>query len=190
MVQPPTDDQELLRQLAKGSSAAFAALYERFQGPIYRFAWHMSGSSSGAEEVTQEVFLRLIGKPKAFDPTKGSLAGYLFGIARNVVRRQLEHDHMNVSITDELLDADESGFAEDTDLLEQIDRREMIECLRKSVLALPEQYREAVVLCDMQEMSYAEASAILHCPPGTVASRLNRARTMLKARLKGMGCAR
>ncbi len=190
MVQPPTDDQELLRQLAKGSPAAFTALYERFQGPIYRFAWHMSGNSSGAEEVTQEVFLRLIDKPKAYDPAKGTLAGYLFGIARNVVRRQLEQNNMSVPITDELLDGDESGFTDDTDLLEQIDHRDMIECLRKSVLALPEQYREAVVLCDMQEMSYAEAGAILQCPPGTVASRLHRARTMLKARMKGMRCAR
>jgi RNA polymerase sigma factor (sigma-70 family) len=76
------------------------------------------------------------------------------------------------------------------DLWEQIDRQELLECLRKSVLALPEQYREAVVLCDMEEMSYPEAAAVLQCPPGTVASRLHRARSMLKARLLEMGCVR
>ena len=83
------DDQELVRRLARGDQAAFKVCYERYQGPIFRFAWHMSGNHTTAEEVTQEVFLRLIHKPKKFDATKGSLGGYLFGIARNVMRRQM-----------------------------------------------------------------------------------------------------
>ena len=62
MADSPREDQELLRQLAKGNEAAFSALYERYQGPLYRFALHMSGNQATAEEVTQEVFMLLIFK--------------------------------------------------------------------------------------------------------------------------------
>ena len=190
MAKSPRDDQELLRQLARGNEAAFSACYERYQGPIYRFACHMSGNPASAEEVTQEVFLRLIHEPQKYDPRKGSLAGYLFGIARNLVRRQIEADRLDLPLGDELLDGDDTGLASEPDLLLELDRREKLECLRKSLLALPEVYREALVLCDMEEMTYPEVAAILQCPPGTVASRLHRARVMLKLRLKEMGCVR
>ena len=190
MAQSPTDDQELLRQLAKGNETAFSTCYERYQRPIYRFAWHMSGSQANAEEVTQEVFLRLIDNPRGYDPARGSLAGYLFGIARNVMRQQFETNRLDQSLEDEMLDRDDAGVATEPDLLWELDRRERLEHLHKSLLALPELYREALVLCDLEEMSYPEAATILKCPPGTVASRLHRGRTMLKLRLKKMGCVR
>lgn len=189
MVQAPSDDQELLRQLARGNRAVFGACYERYQGPIYRFALHMSGNPANAEEVTQEVFLRLIDNPRKYDPAKGSLAGYLFGIARNVLRRQVEIGRLDLPLVEELLD-EEGGLATEPALLSVLDRREKLERLRKSILALPEAYREALVLCDMEEMSYPDAAAILHCPAGTVASRLHRARALLKSRLKETGCVR
>ncbi len=183
------EDQELLRQLAKGHQAAFSACYERYQGPIYRFAWHMSGNPAVAEEVTQEVFVRLIENPRKYDSSKGSLAGYLFGIARNVMRRHRETGNRDVPLEDELL-ASDTGLATEPDLPAELDRREKLECLRKSVLALPAPYREALVLCDMEEMSYPDAAAILQCPAGTVASRLHRARAMLKSHMKEMRCVR
>ena len=103
MAHAAADDQELLRQLAKGNQAAFNLCYERYQGPIYRFAWHMSGNQTSAEEVTQEVFVRLIHNPRKFDSAKGSLAGYLFGIARNVMRRQMAASFLDVPLEDEEL---------------------------------------------------------------------------------------
>ena len=188
MAHAQSDDQELLRQLARGSQAAFNACYERYQGPIYRFAWHMSGNQTSAEEVTQEVFLRLIHKPGKFDAAKGTLAGYLFGIARNVVRRQMAISFPDVPLDDAELDS--PAFAADSDALAELDRQERVEWLQKSVLALPAPYREALILCDLEEMSYPEAAAILECPEGTVASRLHRARAMLKSRVQAMRCVR
>ncbi len=190
MAQPPSDEQELLRQLAKGDPAAFRACYERYQGPIYRFARHMSGNQATAEEVTQDVFLVLIRDPRKYDPAKGSLCGYLFGIARNLVRRQMQSVGSDLPLTDDCLQDDETGPAGEPDLLSELDRQEKLDCLRVAVLALPEPYREALVLCDLEEWSYPEAAAVLQCPPGTVASRLHRARTMLRSRLKAMGCVR
>src|ERR1700688_1737056 len=85
-----TVDQQLFRQLAKVHEEAFIVLYERYQGPIFRFAWHMSGNSATAEDVTQEVFMLLIRNPKNYDPAKGTLAGYLYRIAGNLTRRRLD----------------------------------------------------------------------------------------------------
>src|SRR5258708_40069392 len=82
MAESPLEDQELLRQLSKGNETAFTALYERYQGPLYRFALHMSGNTATAEEVTQEAFMLLIGNPKGYDAEKGQVSSYLFGITR------------------------------------------------------------------------------------------------------------
>jgi len=190
MAQPPSHDLELLRQLAKGSESAFESLYDRYQGPIYRFVLHMSGNVAIAEEITQEVFLAVIRAPRSYNPAKGTVAGYLFGIARNLMRRSLQQSAHHVPFADEVAEDDTNGISDEMDLLEELSQTESLECLRKAVLTLPEQYREVVVLCELEEMTYPEAAVILKCSEGTIASRLHRAKTMLKAKLRGQGCVR
>lgn len=179
------DDQELLRQLAKGNESAFRTLYERYQGRIYRFALHMTGNPAVAEETTQEVFLALMDKPRGYDPEKGTLAGYLFGMARNIGRRAMQLTETDVPLEDDDGRHDEFAVADGMDVLEELTNGELLAALRQAVLSLPQQYREAVVLCDLEEMSYQDAALLLECAPGTVASRLNRARAMLKKKLSG-----
>jgi hypothetical protein len=70
-MEEPNRDQDLYRQLAKGHEGAFCSLYEKYQGPIFRFAWHMSGNNATAEDVTQEVFMQLIRNPKKLRSRKG-----------------------------------------------------------------------------------------------------------------------
>jgi RNA polymerase sigma-70 factor (ECF subfamily) len=192
MADSPTEDQELLRQLAKGNEVAFRTLYERYQGSIYGFALHMSGNRATAEEVTQEVFMLLIRSPKSYQPEKGSVAGYLYGIARNLARRAMLHSYRYVELNNGLGPGagTESGLAMDADVLEDLSQEELIVALRKAVVSLPEQYREAVVLCDLQEMNYAEAAEFLDCSQGTVASRLHRGRAMLKSKLSCYKCVK
>jgi RNA polymerase sigma-70 factor, ECF subfamily len=190
MAEPNLVDQDLYRQLAKGSEEAFSALYERYQGPIFRFAWHMSGNSATAEDVTQEVFMLLIRNPGNYDRAKGSVAGYLFGIARNLTRRKLDRSRLDEPLAEESTEGNGTGLASDTDLLGDLTRVELLDYLQKAVLGLPEQYREVIVLCDLEEMSYPDAAVVLECPPGTIASRLHRARLMLKARLQCQGCVK
>jgi RNA polymerase sigma-70 factor (ECF subfamily) len=183
MAERLSDDQELLRQLAKGNEDAFRTLYERYQGRIYRFALHMSGNPATGEETTQEVFLALMGKPKGYDPAKGSLAGYLFGMARNITRRAMQETAEDISLDDDDTERDEFAVADGLDVLEELTNGELLSALRQAVLTLPEPYRAAVVLCDLEELSYQEAAQLLECSPGTVASRLNRARSLLKKKL-------
>ena len=81
-------------------------------------------------------------------------------------------------------------FAGDVDLLGDLTQRETIEQIRRAVLSLPALYREVVVLCDLQDLSYQDAAAALDCPVGTVRSRLNRGRAMLAEKLGAMVTAR
>ena len=167
-------DEELLREARDGDETAFTALYRRRQVAVYRFALHMSGDAAISEDVTQEVFLALLEGGGRFDPSRGSLLSFLYGIARNRVLRRLEAKRP------EELSGEPSS---DDDVLEDLTRRETIEAVRSAILSLPTQYREAVVLCDLENASYEDAAAALECPVGTVRSRLSRGRGMLAQKL-------
>src|ERR1700722_18123570 len=168
-------DSELLGRMLAGDEDAFTALYRARHAPVYRFALQMTGSVAVAEDVTQEVFIALIEHGRKFDPARGTLASFLYGVARNLVRRRIQKDREMEVIGE---------FAGDDDVLGDLTRRETIGQVRVAVLSLPAMYREAVVLCDLQDLSYDEAAAALECPVGTVRSRLNRGRSMLARKLR------
>ena len=172
-------DSELVRTMLGGDRDAFAELYRRRQRDVYRFALHMTGVPDLAEDVTQEVFMVLMRKGHEYDELKGSVNAFLLGVARNYVLRRLRQEKYFVSIEDSANNASVEAGAGDT-----LTRAEEIKAMHKAVLNLPEHYREAVVLCDLQELTYAEAAAVLGCAIGTVRSRLHRARTMLIEKLR------
>ena len=176
-------DDELLLRLRNGDEQAFTALYRRRQGSIYRFALHMSGSPAAAEDIVQEAFLALLPEECGFDPERGTLSGYLFGIARKLVLRNLERGRSNVPLESETDDVAPRELAVIDDPLAGLTRHETIEALRRAVQALPRRYREVVVLCDLEELDYADAAVALGCPIGTVRSRMHRARALLLEKL-------
>lgn len=181
-------DSELLRSMLAGDEEAFALLYQRRQGGVYRFALQMSGSKPIAEDVTQEVFLFLMRDGHVFDEARGSLSAFLFGVARNHVLRRLRVEHLLAPLGDDG-DEDVPLLQASSDLcpLEDLTRAETIESVRKAVLSLPAKYREVVVLCELQDVSYGETAEILGCAIGTVRSRLHRARALLLAKLRPVG---
>jgi RNA polymerase sigma-70 factor (ECF subfamily) len=179
----PETDEELLMRMRSGDEEAFVSLYRRRQAAIYRFALHMGNSMPLAEDVTQEVFLALIREECGYDPERGTLSGYLFGIARKLVLRHMERGRADVALETEAEDAALPELAGKADPLADLTHREGIETLRRAVLALPRRYREVVVLCDLEEVDYAEAAGVLGCPIGTVRSRLHRARALLLDKL-------
>jgi RNA polymerase sigma-70 factor, ECF subfamily len=185
----PSDEQLLQRMLA-GSEQAFTALYRRRQANIYRFALQMSGSQSVAEEVTQEAFMFLMNQGHCYEPTRGSLLSYLYGIARNFVLRALEKDRLQVPLQEHSVETSSpipAALIVSGDPLGDLTRNERIESVRVAVLALPPHYREVVVLCDLHEMSYADAAAALEVAVGTIRSRLHRAHGLLVKKLKANG---
>lgn len=178
------DDRELLRLLLAGDEDALVELYRHRHRAIYRFAYQMSGSVALAEDVTQEVFLFLLRDAQVFDPSRGSLSSFLLGVTRNYVLRRFRGDHLLTSLSSESEDEVFDEQANDSSPLDDLTRAESIESVRKAVLSLPEKYREVVVLCELQEMSYGEAAEILGCAIGTVRSRLHRARALLLNKLR------
>jgi RNA polymerase sigma-70 factor (ECF subfamily) len=182
------NDAELLRLTAAGDEQAFAVLYRRYQGPIYRFGLLMCGSVNIAEEVTQEVFLLLVTSGSRFDPSRGPLLPYLYGLARIQVLRFLKRERAYVSLVDENdgEPASDRYIARD-DPFGDCSRNEVVRLVRQAVLSLPPRYREVVVLCDFQEVSCTEAAIALDCPLGTVSSRLHRGRLLLLKKLSVMG---
>ena len=176
-------DEQLLGLALNGNEDAFTVLYRRRQGPIYRFALHMSASPQVAEEVTQEVFLFLLQRGRDFDPERGVLAAYLFGVARNYVRRAMEKSYSESAVTTPA-EEDDPALVTEIDPLENIARNQTSKAVWKAVLSLPEHYREVVVLCDLQELSYADAAEALGCALGTIRSRLHRAHEMLVRKLQ------
>jgi RNA polymerase sigma-70 factor (ECF subfamily) len=180
---PPETDDELLFRIQSGDEEAFVSLYRRRQAALYRFALHMSGSLTVAEDVTQEVFLALLREGCGFDPERGTLSGYLFGIARKLVLRNVERGRSDVPLENDFDDSALPELAVHDDPLVELTHREGIEALRRAVQALPRRYREVVVLCDLEEVDYADAAVALGCPIGTVRSRLHRARGLLLDKL-------
>lgn len=177
-------DDDLLLLIRSGDEQAFLTLYRRRQAALYRFALHMSGSVAVAEDVTQEVFLAVLREDCGYDPERGTLSGYLFGIARKLILRQVERGRTDVALESDGEDGGAPELAVDDDPLVDLTHREGIEALRRAVQALPRRYREVVLLCDLEEVDYADAAVALGCPIGTVRSRLHRARALLLEKLK------
>jgi RNA polymerase sigma-70 factor, ECF subfamily len=181
------NDAELLRLMLAGEEKAFTELYRRHKGVVYRFALLMSGQASVAEEVTQEVFLALLRNGRRYDPERGSLKAYLCGAARNQVLLLMEKERPYVQLVEESDEGEAVQIAQlisGDDPLGDCARNEANRLVRQAVLALPARYREVIVLCDFQEMSYAEAALALDRPIGTVNSRLHRGHALLLKKLR------
>ena len=190
---PPESDVELLRLMLAGDGGAFEQLYQRWQAPLYRFVLRMSCSETIAEDVTQEVFLTLMRNGRQYSE-RGSFAAYLFTIARHRTWFRLKRERWFVSLEiDEITESDDvfrnDRLTAQADPLADLTRDEIVEAVRRAVLALPVHYREVVLLCYLHELSYAEAAEVIGCELGTVRSRLYRARALLADKLAAMKSA-
>ncbi len=163
-------DDLLLRRAAKGDEESFALLYRRHQGGLYRFALRMTGSAWGAEEIVQDVFMTLIREPKKYDPERGSVGALLFGIARNRVMKHLERIPREVPLEEKNEDGTGAGIILQDGFTPAMwmEKRERMHHVRAAVLDLPTEFREAVVMCELEEMSYEEAAQMTGCPIGTI----------------------
>jgi RNA polymerase sigma-70 factor (ECF subfamily) len=180
-----TADTDLLRAMRGGDANAFAALYRRHQGPLYRFALLRCGSADSAADVVQEAFMGLLTGRFAFDPLRGPLPHFLFGVARKLILKLEEARQRHVT-----LHADDGDDGDDIELpddgacpLARMLGNEAAEQVRRALSLLAPHYRDAVILYEMHELSYAEIANICQVDIGTVRSRLSRGRAALVKRL-------
>jgi len=173
-------DAALHKAAIAGSGEAMGELYRRHGGLVYRFTLRMSQDASMAEEITQEVFLALLGQLDRYDPNRASLSTWLCGIARRQLWKHL--GRFNDAVGDE--DAPEAESLEDSPVM-RLMRQETVTLVRQGLEELPLSLKEVIVLCEFEEMSYEETALVLGVPIGTVRSRLHRAKARLATLLRG-----
>ena len=178
------EDSRLLQLMMAGEEQGFVPLYRKYQGPVYRFALQICGIRHIAEEVTQETFLALIRAPRNYHADRGPLLLYLFGIARRLVWKNARRERRYEAIeNDQNLPVALPDFADD------FAQKDAARRLRQAILSLPRKYREVIVLCSFQELSYEEAAAVVGSSIGTVRSRMHRAKQLLLRKLRDCSSA-
>jgi RNA polymerase sigma-70 factor (ECF subfamily) len=174
-------DDELISRISAGDREAFALLYRRYRADVYRFAAHVSGSPAVADDVVQDVFVAVIEDASGYRANRSGVLPWLLGIARNHVRRWRSQRPLQPLPGDETVAA--RDLAVEPDPLADISMQRHTTALRRALLEMPVRYREVIVLCDLQELSYVDAADALGCAVGTVRSRLHRGRALLARRL-------
>ena len=182
-------DRADMERLAAGHDAALNELMERHATPVFQFLCRMLNNEDDANDLAQETFVRVF-RARASFRTNEKFTTWLYAIAANLARNQFRwrSRHPNVSLETEAEPGDGSPAgslaAKDPPPSEQVLTVERMTAVRSAVNALPEDLREAIVLCEWEEYSVADAAAILATTPKAVESRLYRARQTLRNRLE------
>jgi RNA polymerase sigma-70 factor (ECF subfamily) len=176
-------DEELVRRSRRGDREAFGELVERYENRIHATVFRILGNREDAREFAQDTFLRAFGRLSTFrDGARFST--WLYTIALNVTRselrrRKVRRDRRPLSLEQTEIDPPDGAEAPE----EGAGRRELAALALRELDRLDAEAREVVVLRDLEDLSYEEIAGVLGCPPGTVKSRLFRAREELRTRL-------
>lgn len=179
----PNPDLFLARRAAAGHADAWAELIERYGRRIYNIAFQFAGDTAEAEDLTQEIFLKLyrnLGRYRGNVP----LAGWTLRLSRNLCidhYRRTRTERRTVVVSEELL----KHHAGSLDTAARAERRERLRMVYQTLEEMPEAFAEVLMLRDLQGLSYADICAFLELPEGTMKSRLRRARLELMRRIDG-----
>ena len=186
-MEPRPDENDLLERACSGELASFNNLVEHYQTAVFNLCLRMMRSPQSAEDATQEAFISAFRSLRSF--RGGSFRSWLYRIAGNACYDELRRQKSRPSLHLE----DESGNprldppSADAPLDEQAQQGELRRALQSALASLPEDQRFAIVLCDIQDMDYAEIAVVMNCSLGTVKSRINRARGKLRTLLLAQG---
>ena len=178
-------EQQLLRCMRAGDETAFNALYTAHSSHLYRFCLLRMRSPDLAADVVQEAFMALMSPSCGFDALKGSLAGYLFGVARNLALKQDLAQGRFVAIAesddgDEAVEIEESLWAAATASPEaKLETAQSNEAVKHALKQIAPHYRDVLILYELHDFSYAEIAQMCGIDIGTVRSRLSRGRAQL-----------
>jgi RNA polymerase sigma-70 factor (ECF subfamily) len=175
---PPASDAELIERCLRDDSAAWEAIVQRYRRKVFHISYKFTGKYDDAEDLTQEIFLKVIRSLDKFH-RDADFSTWLSSVARNycIDRYRANRREREVLVEDLLaFDLAPASSGNPHRALEDRDRRSF---LRRGLDALPDKLREAVVLRDLQGLSYQEMAERLRLPEGTVKSRINRGREEL-----------
>ena len=191
----PDLDDELMERYRAGDEDAFTLLVRRHQQPLINFIARYINDRDGAEDLAQETFVRIFKASPRYKPGQAHFKTWMYHIAANLCKNELRNrGRRNRYRVDNVIEG--NGDSERIDLIESapadaafqpevaLERKELHDAIQSAIAELPEQYRAPLVLRDLQGLSYDEISETLGLRSGTTKSRINRARLMLKDKLK------
>ena len=179
-------DSTLVERCLSGEDAAWEALVRQHTRRVYGLCYRFTGKDSEAQDLTQDVFLRVFRALGGFRSTEGSFATWLTRLTRNLLidhYRRTRNERVTDSI-EEQLPRMEEGFVAASRPDSMLAGREASELLQGALAKLSPELRETIILRDLQELEYREIAQVLNIPEGTVKSRLNRGRAELARLLK------
>jgi len=180
-------DIQLIARVAHKDSVALQLLYERYERPIYTFAYRIVKDTMLAEEVVQELFLRLWNAAAKYDPTQGKLSSWMFTLTRNIaidgLRRRQARTAQQVVESEQL----NRTADEEADTATAVEASMIGEQVREAMRQLGPDQHQVVELIYFEGYTQQEVSERYNIPLGTVKSRVRLAMKALKSRLRGMG---
>ncbi|MFT7776679.1 RNA polymerase sigma factor [Roseateles sp.] len=171
------EEAALLARLADGDADALALVYRRESGTVYRYALALAGDEATALDAVQEAFAQLLRGPQSYQASRGSLGAYLAGMARHQLLNQWRDARRHVPLDDSLDAEDPAEATPASDA--RLNLAQQHDGLWAAIRALSWPQREAIVLVDLQERSYADAAAIAGVGVDVLRTRLHRARQRL-----------
>jgi RNA polymerase sigma-70 factor (ECF subfamily) len=183
-----TNGAELIRRARGGDGAAWEDIVSQYSRKIFNLAYRFTSSVSAAEDLTQEVFIRIYKTLDQYDPKQGDLSNWLMRLARNLIIDDYRHRQRNPqnSMADAVDDHQYHLRSVGTSAQREIERKELAGQVQEGIDKLPDDLRTCVILRDIEELSYQEIVDVLKIPEGTVKSRINRGRIELAKILRRM----
>lgn len=182
------NDPQLVRRCLAGENSAWEDLLKTHSRKVYNLCYRFTGRSGEAEDLTQEVFIKIFQTLRTYDETQGTFSTWLSRVARNHLvdhYRRTKKDRVTSSLEDEVTEVEEKHNPAG-DPMAGVESRERRELIQAALDALSPDMREAVILRDFQDLDYQEIAEVLSVPEGTVKSRINRGRLELARVLKRM----
>lgn len=182
------EDPQLVARCLGGEESAWEELLHVHNRKIYNLCYRFTGRPSEAEDLTQEVFIKVFQTLTTYDAAQGAFSTWLNRVARNHLvdhYRRTHKDRLTSSIEDEAGGLEDKPSAEEHPVA-RVESRERHEILQAALNRLSPDMREAVVLRDFQDLDYDEIAEVLAVPEGTVKSRINRGRLELARVIKRM----
>jgi len=175
-------EYSLVAECLSGNDAAWEQLVRLHTRQVYALCYRFTGSGSEAQDLTQEVFLRVFRTLKSFRSAEGSFGTWLARVTRNLLidhYRRTRQERVTDSIEEQLPMLEQEGASATMRPDQAVAGKEASAILQAALLKLSPDLREAVILRDLQEMEYREIAGVLGIPEGTVKSRINRGRAEL-----------
>ena len=174
----------LIRRCLRGDQAAWDAIVRKYWRKVFSIAYKFVGKHEEAEDLTQEIFMKIFKSLNTFD-RRANFQTWLTSVSRNLCIDHYRSVRTERQTIDRGVDASElSPASTDPPPVAALEQRDRVALLRQALAELPRALRTAVLMRDIQEMSYQKIAATLDLPEGTVKSRINRGRTELARQVK------